>query len=120
MAIKKSLLIDNLRETLANENFAGMTFVLAAGAKVPFTLVGLVANGHNYLPVPVPVQPGQAWVSVPLSPPPTPNTEIWWAALAGAAIPGMAVVLVDGATKRLLGRTASVARGAIWSSSSIV
>lgn len=120
MALKKSLLIGNLRETLATEEFAEMTFVLAAGAKAPFTLVGLVANGRNYLPAPIPVQPGQSFVSVALNPAPPPNSEIWWAALAGATIPGMAAVLVNGASKRLIGRTASVARGAIWSSSSIV
>lgn len=120
MALKESLKIENLREQLDGENFTGMTFVLAAGQKAPFTLVGLVAKGWNYLPAPIPVQPGQLWVSVPLNPPPPPNSEIWWAVLAGTGIAGMAAVLVAGASKRLLGRKASVARAEVWSGNSVV
>jgi len=118
--MKESLKIANIRKALDTLEVDGLAFVLLAAQKAPFSLVGLVADGRNYLAQSIPVQPGEQVIVVPLIPPPRPESEIWWAALPGTAIAGLAAVLVQGGTKRLLGRKASVAKGEVWSGSSIV
>lgn len=120
VAVKESLKVKNLREELEDVEFDGPSFVLYAAQQAPFSLVGLVADGNNYLTQSIPVQPGARWIIVPLNPPPSDESEIWWAALTGVAIQGMAAILVMNGVKRLLGRKTSVGKGEVWSGSSIV
>jgi len=118
--MKESLKIESIRAALDTLEVDGLAFVLFAAQKAPFSLVGLVADGRNYLAQSIPAQPGEQAIVVPLIPPPRRESEIWWAALPGTAIAGMAALLVQGGAKRLLGRKASVAKGEVWSGSSIV
>lgn len=118
--MKESLKVDNLRAALDTVEVEGMAFVLYSAQQAPFSLVGLVADGRNYIPQSIPVRPGERWIVVSLAPPPGAESEIWWAALPGASISGMAGLLVVGDVKRLLGRKAAVAKGEVWSASSII
>lgn len=120
MPVHDALKIEKLREELEEQALSSPTFVIFAAISAPFTLVGLVADANNYLAQAIPVPPGQRWVAVPLNPAPSASSEIWWAALAGANIPGLAAVLVDGPTRRLIGRKNAVSRAEVWSGSSIV
>lgn len=117
----KSLKVDHIREDLDEVTFAGPAFVLYAAQKAPFSLVGLVADGKNYLPNgSVPVKKGERWIVVPLTPAPADDSEIWWGALAASANAGFAAILVQGQDKRLLGRKESIAKGEVWTGSSTV
>lgn len=118
---KAALPIAEVREQLDKEQLAGPAFVIYAAQVAPFSLIGLAADGRNYLTQSIPVAPGQQFVAVPLNPAPATGSEIWWAVLPATNILGLAAVLIEASgRKRLLGRKNAVARAEVWSGSSIV
>jgi len=118
--VKKSLLIDTLRKQLEDVQVDGAAFVLYSAQVAPFSVVGLIADGINYAPTPIDVVPGERWIVVPLVPVPAQGSEIWWAALPGVTIPGLAAVLLIDGKERLLGRTESAPKGVPWTGARIV
>lgn len=118
--MKKALLIENLRKELENVEVEGSAFVIFSAQVAPFSLVGLIADGKNYLDAALPVKPGKKWIVVPLDSKPKKGSEIWWAVLPGVTIPGLAAVLIIDGKERLLKRTESAPKGVPWSDAKIV
>jgi hypothetical protein len=118
--VKKALLIENLRKELESIEVEGSAFVLFSAQVAPVSLVGLIADGKNYLEAALPMEPGKKWIVVPLDPTPRKGSEIWWAALPAVTIPGLAAVLIVAGKERLLKRTESAPRGVPWSDAKIV